>query len=293
MSLRRFALVFAALLLVATLSATLSLAAPPADEPVTPQPMPFSDRYPAEVELAARADLDTLLRLGVDVASVRPADETAPFPGPDDPFVPLVATVYINEREASMLAAEGLVARPIRIEAPFGWPTFDEFVTRMQALATNYPALVRLVSLGQSVQGRDIWALKLTDNPDVDEDEPEVRYLSTMHGNESVGTEMTIRLAELLAANYGTDPALTALVDEMEVWLVPLYNPDGYVADERYNAHGVESESGFSRPDHRPGGRPGRPRARDAGHHELDLRTPLCHGRQLSHRRPRGQLSLG
>jgi hypothetical protein len=245
MSLRRIALLFAVVLLAVVLSATLTLAAPPAGEPVTPQPVASSDRYPAEVDLATRADLDTLLRLDIDVANVRRADETALFPGPDDPFVPLVATVYINEREAAALAAEGLVARPIVIEQPSGWPTYDQFVARMQALATNYPAIVRVVSLGQSVQGRELWAIKLTDNPDVDEDEPEVRYLSTMHGIEPVGTELTLRLAELLAASYGVDPDLTTMVDEMEIWLMPLVNPDGYVNNTYENANGVNLNRDF------------------------------------------------
>lgn len=256
---KRIVLSFVVVLLLVALAATLSLAASPADEPVVPQPMPFSDRYPAEVDLASRADLETLVRLGVDVANVRTADETALFPGPDDPFVPLVATVYVNEREATMLAAEGLVARPIFIEQPSGWPTYDQFVARMLTLATNYPDLVRLVSLGQSVQGRELWALKLTDNPDVAEDEPEVRYLSTMHGIEPVGTELTLRLAELLVASYGVDPDLTTMVDEMEIWLMPLVNPDGYMSNTYENANGVNLNRDFpdriTDPVDDPGGR--------------------------------------
>jgi hypothetical protein len=61
-----------------------------------------------------------------------------------------------------------------------------------------------------------------------------------MHGNETSGIEMTIRLAELLATSYGSDPNLTALVDGMEIWLCPIYNPDGYFAGSRYNAHGID-----------------------------------------------------
>ncbi len=95
------------------------------------------------------------------------------------------------------------------------------------------------------MQGRDLWVLKITDNPDVEEDEPEFKYSANHHGDETVGIEMTLRLAELLVDNYGTDPTLTELVDEMEIWLWPIYNPDGYVAGSRYNANGVDLNRDF------------------------------------------------
>jgi len=81
--------------------------------------------------------------------------------------------------------------------------------------------------------------------PDLEEDEPEFKYSSSHHGDETVGIEITLRLAELLVNNYGVDPTLTELVDEMEIWLWPIYNPDGYVASSRYNAHGEDLNRNF------------------------------------------------
>lgn len=130
-------------------------------------------------------------------------------------------------------------------DSPEPWPTYEQFVSRMQAIANDYPDLVQLVSIGQSVQGREIWMLKISDNPLLEEDEPEVKYSSTMHGNEGVGTEMTVRLAELLTQSYGADPDLTQLVNEMEIWLCPIHNPDGYVAGTRYNANGIDLNRDF------------------------------------------------
>jgi hypothetical protein len=253
MSLRTAALVLCTLLAGLALKATTGQAELPANVGAAPEPFPFSDRYPAEVVLDSPEALSVLVRLGIDVGQVRTVDETRPFPGPDEAFEPLLAIVYINEKEEERLGEEGLVARVIPNESlrawqAYGpgaetlepWPTFEDFVTRMQSIAGNYPDLVRMVSIGQSVQGRELWLLKISDNPDLDEDEPEFEYTSTMHGNEPVGTEMTLRLAELLTSNYGVDPDLTELVDEMEIWLFPIYNPDGYVAGTRYNAHGVD-----------------------------------------------------
>lgn len=253
MSFRSAVLLLCGLLLSLALWVTNSLAEPPSDDRATPEPFPFSNRYSAEIVLNSPQDLAVLAHLGIDVGRVRPVDETRMFPGPEEPFEPLLATVYINDGEAQRLREEGLAAYPIPndslrawraygpgTEAPEAWPSFEDFVSRMQSIADNYPDLVRMMSIGQSVQGRELWVLKISDNPDVDEDEPEFEYISTMHGNEPVGAEMTLRLVELLTANYGVDPGLTELVDEMEIWLLPIYNPDGYVAGSRYNAHGVD-----------------------------------------------------
>jgi carboxypeptidase D len=257
---KRASLVWLVLLLSISLlgSGTAIGRAQPPDGQGTPEPFPFSDRYPAEVVLEVPGDTATLVRLDIIVDQVRPLDETHLFPRPGSRFEPLVATVYINSGESQRLGQAGLVARPIPNESlralrqygpgtdqPSGWPTFDQWVARMQAIATAHPTLVRMVSIGQSVQGRQLWALKITDNPDVEEDEPEFRYISTMHGNEPVGAELTLRLADLLTDNYGTDPALTALVDGTEIWLWPIYNPDGYTAGSRWNAHGVDLNRDF------------------------------------------------
>lgn len=245
-------------LLALVFSGAVGVAQPPAGESVTPEPFPFSDRYPAQVTLTSPDDLSLLVRLQIDVGNVRPADETSLFPRPDAPFEPLVATLYINDKEAALLESEGLAAEPIPneglrawklygpgTEGPEAWPSYEDLEARMQGIASSYPDLVRLVSIGESVQGRDLWALKISDNPDDEEDEPEFKYSSTAHGNESVGTEMTLRLAELLTSSYGGDPGLTQLVDEIEIWLVPLHNPDGYVAGTRYNAHGQDLNRDF------------------------------------------------
>jgi hypothetical protein len=252
----RLGLLALGIVLVVTASGAAALpAGARAQGSIAPEPFPFSDRYPAQVVLGSAQDLAKLIDLGIDVDGVWPLDGGA-FPAPGAAFELLVARVYVSARESSLLERQGLIAQPIPNESlrawreygpgqPNGWPTYDQWVARMQALATGYPNLVRLTSMGQSVQGRQLWVLKVTDNPDLEEDEPEVRYWSTHHGNEPVGAELALRLAELLTSNYGTDTGLTELVDEMEIWLCPLYNPDGYMAGTRYNAHGVDLNRDF------------------------------------------------
>ncbi len=200
-------------LLIGLLIGILFLATPgqakvPEAVDVTPEPFPFSDRYPAEVVLSSSQDMAVLVRLNIDIAGVRTQDG-GPYPASGAPFEPLIATVYVNDGEVQLLAKEGLTARAIPNESlrawklygpdqPGGWPTYDAWVTRMQTIANAHPDIVRMVSIGTSVQGRTIWLLKITDNPDVEEDEPEFKYRATLHGIEPVGGEMSLRLADLL-----------------------------------------------------------------------------------------------
>lgn len=105
----------------------------------------------------------------------------------------------------------------------------EESLCFLQNLAAAYPGFVRLVSIGQSVEGRDIWALKITDNPDTTEpDEEVVLFKGVTHAREWATHETMLYLAEYLTSRYATDPQVQHIVDRTVVWLVPIANPDGY-----------------------------------------------------------------
>ena len=121
--------------------------------------------------------------------------------------------------------------------------SYPEMTSELQQIAGAYPQITRLEDLGHSVQGRTIWGLKVTANPDDEEDEPEVRICGLHHGNEWMSAEIPLLLAWHLVENYGTDPSITRLVDEREIWIIPMVNPDGREAmtlSSRYNANGVD-----------------------------------------------------
>lgn len=234
------------------------VAAPPPPEGGIPEPYPGTDVYPAQIWVEDEQAMQVLYDLGVDIDFVRLLVAGAAYPR--------LVRVYVTPIEAKRLQEMGLNAMPIPnesvrawalygpkdgVQQPSTWPTFAQITTRLQSIASNYPQIVRLVSIGQSVQGRDLWCLKITDAPDVAEDEPEVKFSSTIHGDEPTGMEMTLRLAELLTSNYVAatpDPELKTLVDELEIWLCPLSNPDGYVNNSRYNAHSQDLNRNFPDP---------------------------------------------
>ena len=118
--------------------------------------------------------------------------------------------------------------------------TYAQMTSELQTIASTYPEIARLYELGQSVQGRVLWGLKITDNPDVEENEPEVRICGNHHGDEYMSAELPLNLALLLVQNYSSDPTITEMIDTREIWIIPMVNPDGHEADTRYNAHGVD-----------------------------------------------------
>ena len=123
--------------------------------------------------------------------------------------------------------------------------TYTEVGAFLDSLASAHPALCRLYSAGQSVQGRELWVMEISDNVTLEEEEPEFLYVSTMHGDEPVGTEMCLYLIEYLLNNYQTNPQIRYLVDETHIYFVPMMNPDGNNARSRYNATGHDLNREF------------------------------------------------
>jgi carboxypeptidase T len=113
------------------------------------------------------------------------------------------------------------------------WHTYSESAAFQDSLRLLYPHVIsEKWSIGQSVEGRDIWAFRVSDNPDVDEDEPEILIDGMHHAREIMASEFGIMFAEYLAQNYGTDPEITWLLDNRELYIVPIVNPDGVVYNE-------------------------------------------------------------
>jgi hypothetical protein len=107
------------------------------------------------------------------------------------------------------------------------YPTYPQYDSIMQAFAAAHPAICRLDTLGYSLQGRLLLAVKISDNVQQDEDEPEFFYTSTMHGDETGGYVMLLHLIDSLLTGYGQGGQIQRLVDSLEIWINPLANPDG------------------------------------------------------------------
>ena len=119
--------------------------------------------------------------------------------------------------------------------AGFGlWHTYSESAAFVDSLRLRFPQVVsEKWSLGQTHNGNDIWAFRVSANPDVDENEPEILIDGMHHAREIMSSEFCIMFAEYLASNYGTDPEVTWLLDNRELYVVPIVNPDGVIYNEQ------------------------------------------------------------
>lgn len=112
--------------------------------------------------------------------------------------------------------------------------TYQEMIEELLNISNSYPAITMLNSIGQSIEGREIWAMKVSDNPTFEDgDEPDLLYMANMHAREVVTPEVVLYLLHHLVENYGTDSTVTDLVDNREFWLIPTQNPDGHVYVEQ------------------------------------------------------------
>jgi hypothetical protein len=107
---------------------------------------------------------------------------------------------------------------------------------------TSYPDVARRLVVGQSFEGRELWALVVSAEPDIESPEPEVRIIGGIHGNECLTVEMVLSIIGWVLEGYGHDEQLTNWVEGGELVFVPLVNPDGYMARpaRRRNANGVD-----------------------------------------------------
>ena len=124
----------------------------------------------------------------------------------------------------------------------------------LQGYQAKYPDISTLVELGRSHQGRPIWALKISDNPQADEAEPAVLLNGAHHASELLAVEYPLDAAAQLLEGYRRDPEVTRWVDGLELWVVPIVNPDGnwmFLEESRFagRKNGRDTDlDGFSDP---------------------------------------------
>jgi len=183
------------------------------------------------------------------------------------------ATVYVNPAgfewlrnhhfEYKLLTSPGMLSRPtMAYEASQmadwnAYPTYALYLQMMQKWADDYPSLCKLDTIGTSNTGKLILALKISDYAALDEAETEFFYTSSMHGDETTGYVLMLRLIDFLLKNYNTDPRATEILNNMEVWINPLSNPDGtyrlsdtsLYGATRGNFYGIDINRNFKDPE--------------------------------------------
>lgn len=146
-----------------------------------------------------------------------------------------------------------------KTKGPAAWnfyPTYQQYVDTMLYFANAYPAICKLDTIGTSGAGRLILVVKISKDVNTTGAKPQFLYTSSIHGDELTGYIGMLHLIDYLLTNYGTDPRITSMVDNIEIFINPLANPDGTYhggnnsvnGATRGNANGIDINRNFPDP---------------------------------------------
>ena len=117
---------------------------------------------------------------------------------------------------------------------PPGYQDLSDIIDEMDNYESMYPTICKVYDLtdtygcSPTYEGRHIYAMKISDNVNIDEDEPSFLMVSCHHAREIVTPVIALYSIDQLTSGYGSDPSITAVVDDYEIWIAPVWNPDGY-----------------------------------------------------------------
>ncbi len=120
-----------------------------------------------------------------------------------------------------------------------GFLTADEVYAKLDEMYANYPNIITAKdTLGVTFLGNPMYYVKISDNPNANEDEPEVFYNSLIHAREPEAMMQMIYFMYYLLENYGTDPEVTYLVNNRQLYFLPVFNVDGYKYNQQTDPNG-------------------------------------------------------
>ncbi len=190
-----------------------------------------------EVDITDRNSASQLLAGGFDVLSIQPP----------------VAQVLAWPGDVERLSTTGLSFRVVQddLEAFYrsrldyelddmgGYPTWSEIREWYDDMLETYPDLISEVdTIGYSLEERPIWAFKISDNPNDDEEELEVFFNAAIHAREVITPLILMNFTEYICDNYDSDAELANLINDREIWMIPVVNPDGYTYNEENDPNG-------------------------------------------------------
>ncbi len=224
MLLERFA-VLGAVVLVCALTAVSSAAGP--DGLYTQ----------VRVEFSSAAEMEQFMMIReFDVMSAKPGRGVTVVSDPDEVerFRALGYNVTVEIEDM-----ESFYASRVRGENFGDFHTFSETIEFLDDFHAAHPLITtEKFSVGTTYEGRTMWAMKISDNPEIDELEPEILIDGLHHAREVICPEVIMHFMSWLGDNYGTDEEATFLVNEREIWVIPIVNPDGFVYNEAQNPNG-------------------------------------------------------
>lgn len=195
----------------------------------------FSASYATEKQMIVRVYVDNYQELSrhirfkgtnIEIAGVEPGSWYELIVTPED--YPIVLGSGLN----SEIIIEDLAKTKEQALIDGQYHSYDEINQILRDMATNYPSICKLDSLGLTYENRQIYGVKISDNPEYDDpNEPDVLFVGCHHAREWASIEVCRHIADSLTRAYATVPEIQSLVDNHEIWIFPIINVDGFVYD--------------------------------------------------------------
>jgi len=168
---------------------------------------------------------------------------------PDERIEYLARLRRSQEKYAQLMTLDN----PPDMDSDAFWAVDHDYEATKEILeyyAAAYPSICSLSVIGQTVQGRDMMVLKISDNVETHEaGEPQFKYVGNIHGDEVVSRELLLRFAHYLLSGYENGvEEIRQLISSTEIFILPTINPDGYHAVQRENANHVDLNRNFPDP---------------------------------------------
>ncbi len=117
----------------------------------------------------------------------------------------------------------------VQEETHTGYYNYADMTERLQRFSQKYAHICSLSSIGQSVEGRELWVMRITTNPTTDvPGKPRFKYVGNIHGDEALSRQLLVYLIEYLLTQYGRDVSVTELVKRTDIYIMASMNPDGF-----------------------------------------------------------------
>ena len=178
----------------------------------------------------SRAHLNTIVAMGIDIWHVEPDSLTAAVTNSE--LSGIIAEnfpidILIDNLKEHSTTSPGTKATNTLTQQSIRYHTYPEIVQAMMDLEES--GIAKVYDIGDTIEERDILALKISDNPEIEENELEVLFLGTHHAREWIAAEVPLYIAQQLVNLYNSDPNIRNLVDDRQIWIVPVVNPDGFI----------------------------------------------------------------
>ncbi|KAF5194662.1 Carboxypeptidase sol1 [Thalictrum thalictroides] len=168
-------------------------------------------------------------------------------------FNPTIARGGEHQQSSNLSEYNGIFARNLllekepssRVDIARGYMSNSELEKAMKSFVRRCSSISRMYSIGKSVNGIPLWVMEISDKPGQVEAEPAFKYIGNVHGDEPVGRELLLLLANWLCDNYLKDPLATMIVTNVHLHILPTMNPDGFTLKKRGNANDIDLNRDF------------------------------------------------